>query len=130
MNQTYIYNFWKDTFVQYDRDILDSYSLTKLTKELLCVIGLPVNYEFLNTLNIKFYYNFEQVSVGDKAYVIFGDDYGTKLGVSEQTDQVFSVNLEGEANIRFVNSNIECFLAFLQIILSYQNKAMFGSDDN
>lgn len=87
------------------------------------------NSDFLSDLNISFYNEFERISNEDENYVVIGDDYGTKLCISEKTNAVVSIDVEESMSIRFVNSNIESFLNFLQIYFTRRPELSTADDD-
>ena len=87
-----------------------------------------VNSDFLSDLNISFYNEFERISNKDENYVVIGDDYGTKLCISEKTNAVVSIDVES-ISIRFINSNIKSFLNFLQIYFTRRLELSNADDE-
>lgn len=128
MDKKSITEFWNDTLIRFNMKSLSDYSLSKETQDFLCSIGLPIKCEFLKDLCLSFYDDFEQININDSEYIVIGDDYGTKLCIVGKTGEVVSVDIEGNMNIRFINSNIECFLFFLQIFLT-KKPELAGVDD-
>lgn len=55
MDKESITEFWNDSLVRFNMELLSKCSLTQETKEFLELFGLPVNCEFLKDLNISFY---------------------------------------------------------------------------
>lgn len=94
------------------------------TKKILCDIGLPN--EPLNFIQ----FNFEEIEniKLDEENVIIGNDFATSICINCK-DEVVSIDLENEYPIRFINKNLETFLEFITIFLSYEDKINDADDD-
>ena len=53
---------------------------------------------------------------------------GTNICVNHR-DEIISVDMESEYSIRFINKNLETFLKFIVVILSYENEINEANDD-
>ena len=98
--------------------------LSNNTKKILCDIGLP--YEPLK---------FIQFNIGeiadirlDEEYIIIGNDFGTNICVNHK-DEIVSIDIENEYPIRFINKDLETFLKFVVIFLSYEKEIDEADDD-
>lgn len=128
MDKENVMEFWNDTLIQFNMKQLSNNSLSKKTEDFLNLVGLPVKCDFLNDLSLNFYDGFERITINDSDYIVIGDDYGTKLCIEGESDKIVSVNIEENMNIRFINSNLEFFLEFLQIFFT-KKPELIGVDD-
>ncbi|WP_024833712.1 SUKH-4 family immunity protein [Ruminiclostridium josui] len=129
MDKESITEFWNDSLVRFNMELLSKCSLTQETKEFLELFGLPVNCEFLKDLNISFYNIFEQISIKGCNYIAIGDDYGTKICIRENLNEIISVDIERDMNIRIINSSIEHFINFLQIYFTRRPELSKADDE-
>ena len=106
------------------REEYRSCNLSNNTKKILCDIGLP--YEPLNFIQ----FNIEEIEniKLDEEYVIIGNDFGTNICINHK-DEIFSIDMENEYPIRFINKNLKAFLEFIIIFLSHENEINDADDD-
>lgn len=62
-------------------------------------------------------------------FLIISDDYGTKLGMKENTGEILSIDPDGKLPTRFVNSSILTLLAFLEQYSKERPKLAQASDE-
>lgn len=119
-----IYKYLQEKFKLITREGYRNCNLSNNTKKILCDIGLP--YEPLNFIQ----FNIEEIEniKLDEEYIIIGNDFGTNICVNHK-DEIVSIDTENEYPIRFINKNLETFLEFTIIFLSYENKINAANDD-
>ena len=119
-----VYEYLQDKFNLITREDYRNCSLSNNTKKTLCDIGLPHDpFNFIQ-FNLR---QIENVKL-DEAYIIIGNDLGTNICVNHR-DEIISVDMESEYSIRFINKNLETFLKFIVVILSYENEINEANDD-
>lgn len=118
-----IYEYLQKKFKLITREDYRNCDLSNNTKKILCDIGLP--YEPLDFIQ----FNIEEIEniKLDEEYIIIGNDFGTNICINHK-DEIFSIDMENEYPIRFINKNLEAFLEFIIIFLSHENE-INGADD-
>ena len=119
-----VYECLQEKFNLITREDYRNCDLSNNTKKILCDIGLP--YEPLK---------FIQFNIGeiadirlDEEYIIIGNDFGTNICVNHK-DEIVSIDIENEYPIRFINKDLETFLKFVVIFLSYEKEIDEADDD-
>lgn len=112
-----IYEHLQKKFKLITREEYRNCNLSNNTKKILCDIGLPN--QPLNFIQ----FNIDKIEniIIDKEYVVIGNDFGTNICINSK-DEIVSVDLENEYPIRFINKNLETFLQFIIIFLSYEDQ--------
>lgn len=106
------------------REKYREYDLTNNTKKILCDIGLPLEPLYFIHFNIE---DIENIIL-DEENIIIGDDLGTYICVNSK-DEIVTIDPKGEYPKRFINKNLEAFLEFIVIYLSYED-IMKDTDDD
>ena len=109
---------------------LDHLALPEEAKMFLKSFGLPLEVE--DGLLIHFYAHAEILVIdthSQERFLIIGDDYGTKLGIKENSGEILSIDPDGTLPTRFVNSGILTLLAFLETYLKERPKLAQVSDE-
>ena len=121
-----IMKFWGNSLVALDPQTVENQNLSQETKNLLCTVGIPENHSKIReSLLITFYEDPFPVEFQQENYLVIGDDYGTKIGIKKTTEEIYSIK---ESETRFINSNIEVFLKFLQIYISVEFEKVSDED--
>jgi len=125
-----IIDFFGSSLIPVSNPTLDHFALPEEMKVFLKSFGLPL--EGVDGLLIHFYANAEVLVVdihSQERFLIIGDDYGTKLGMKENTGEILSIDPNGKLPTRFVNSSILTLLAFLETYSKEQPKLAQASDE-
>lgn len=99
-------------------------NLSNTTKKILCDIGLPKEPLKFIQFNIE---EIENIKL-DKEHIIIGNDFGANICINCK-DEIVAIDFENEYPKRFVNKNLETFLKFIIIYLSYEDKINVADDD-
>lgn len=119
-----IYKYLQNNFRLITNEKYRNYNLPYNTKKILCDIGLPdepVNF-------IKFNMEDTENIITDDGYIIIGNDFGTNICINSR-GEIVSVDTENEYPERFINKNLETFLRFIIIFISYRDKIINSDDD-
>ncbi|TCS93245.1 SUKH-4 family immunity protein [Hazenella coriacea] len=108
-----ITGFWGESLEKIHHKTIDKFPLSEETKLFLTSIGLPVQDDFF----ISFYGNDQilELAYESKQIVSIGDDFGTKICIEPDSDQIISIDEQAEYPTRFVNSSITNLLQFMMI---------------
>jgi len=120
--------FFGSSLVPVSSASLDHFALPEDVKRFLKSYGLPLEPGLL----IHFYADaseLEDCIDGQTHFLIIGDDYGTRLGIKEQTGEVLSLSYRTPRPIRFINSSLLAMLVFLQIYKENQPALVQASDE-
>lgn len=112
ISENEILNYWGDNLFKITAQAVEGITIPKYTKNILKDIGLPMS----NMLLVNFYIvGIKYILFRGKGYILIGDDYGTKLGIDMNTEEVFSLPDTEDIHPKFINSNIKFFILFLLI---------------
>lgn len=124
-----ILNFWGQELVSVSAEIPIDSRISENTARFLREVGLPIRGElttWLNKyLNLEFCKNNEILgafSINDTLYFSIASDPAlkqAKICLSSTNDSIYSVALFEKLRIHFINSNLEAFLTFLEIYITY-----------
>lgn len=120
----YICKRLQEEFELITREEYRNYNLSNTTKKILCDIGLPSQPLNFIQFNIE---EIESIKM-DEEHIVIGNDFGTNICINSK-DEIVSVDLENEYPIRFINRNLESFLEFIFIFLSYEDRINDADDD-
>lgn len=120
-----IINFFGPLLSPVPESSLHDVELPEETKDFLLSVGLPPG----GSLLLTFYSSGVTTPRRERRarFLIIGDDYGTQLGLKEQTGEVFSIGLGSIS--RFINSSILTMLLFLAIYMTEQPELIEATDE-
>lgn len=98
--------------------------LSDNTKRILCDVGLPEEPIYFIHFNVD---QIDDIRLNEK-YIVIGNDLGTDIGISLK-EEIVSVDPRHVYPTRFINTNLECFIKFIIIYLSYAEKIIDASDE-
>ena len=78
--------------------------------------------ELKERLLITLYHRPDEVKylkVGGARYAVIGEDEGTNIAVEEETREIYSVDETGTLPIKFINSDVQKFIASLRLYLNW-----------
>ena len=119
-----IYEYLQKKFKLIKREKYREYDLTNNTKNILCDIGLPLEPLYF----IHFYTEDMENIILDEEHIIIGNDLGTNICINNK-DEIVAIDKEGKYPKRFINKNLEAFLEFIVIYLSYEYIMKDTNDD-
>lgn len=123
-------NFLGSSLIPLAGASLDHFALPEETSVFLQSCGLPLELE--DGLLLHFYTEAEALAVytdRQERFLIIGDDYGTRLGIKENTGEIFSIDPDGILPTRLVNSSILVLLAFLETYAKEQPALVEASEE-
>lgn len=127
--QEAIKNYFGDRLKKIPKDVISNeISDTNNLVLFLTEMGLIEGFE-----GITFYFespSIQKIEINGKEYLVLGDDYGTKLCAELTSENIFSVDVEGELPTRYINSSIENFILFIMIFEQYQKSLDEDEDEN
>jgi len=119
---------WEGLLQKFPHDSLNQYSsLNETTKQWFTSIGVPLQNEVL----INFYgldIVQEQLLL-DESFFIIGDDFGTKIAISNNENEIYSIDITGELPKRFINSGIKELMKFLGVYIKHLPQLQEVDDD-
>jgi hypothetical protein len=114
-----IINFFGSSLSPVPESSLHAVELSEETKDFLLSVGLPPG----GSLLLTFYSNGDRITTSierEAHFLIIGDDSMAKLGLKEQTGEVFALGWGRVLPTRFMNSSILKMLVFLMIYMTKQ----------
>ncbi|WPC42644.1 SUKH-4 family immunity protein [Clostridium sp. JS66] len=118
-----IIRFWGDSLKKIDGKLFKESLLSKETIEFLIRVGLPIDNDVL--INFK---NSSEIKENDK-FITIGDDFGTQIGIHQNTNEIISFDSTNELPQRFINTNIKSLLQFLMIYIDNQLRLADAADE-
>lgn len=109
-----IYQAFGDNLRPVPEKALAQRDLSPATRSFLTSVGLPRKCPLQVTLydDDRLLRPFTSAGI---TYYALGNDYGTTIGIRAKTDETWSFDEEGELPLRFINSRIQQFVAFLAL---------------
>lgn len=134
-------NTYKNVFANYKLVPRAKYrecNLPEVETKILCEQGLP-ELQFLNNIQDKIYLDNSDIQkhqfiygyqpqLEDK-FIVIGEDNGTLICMNSNYE-IVCVDFAYENSLRFMNSNLECFLEFISIYFEYSNKIPDNNKDD
>lgn len=119
-----IYEYWKNNFVLIKQEKYRDCNLSDNTKRILCDVGLPEEPIYFIHFNVN---QADEIRYNEKNMVI-GDDFGTDICIGIK-EEIVSVDPRHVYPVRFINTSLECFIRFIIIFLSFEEKITDADDD-
>jgi hypothetical protein len=113
MNQT-IKQFLGNEVVKVPLTLISHSSISESVKDFLTSVGLPTR----SGLLFPFFKRSEDFSVWnyeEHSYLVLAEERGQKLCLDLETGNIFVVDSRNELPTRFVNSDIESLIEFIQV---------------
>ena len=117
-------NYLQENYKLITREDYRNCDLSDNTKKILCDVGLPYEPFCFVKFNIE---EIENIKL-DEEHIIIGNDFDINICINKR-NEVVVIDTKNEYPIRFINKNLESFLHFIIIFLSYKDKINEADDD-
>lgn len=118
------FEYLKKNFELYTQEEYKKSNLSQSTKRILCEIGLPEEPIEAVQFNMR---STKKITVIN-GNVVIGNNEGTYICVNTQ-DEIIAIDPQSELPIRFINKNLNSFLDYIVIFLTFRDKALSASDE-
>ena len=119
-----IYEYLEKNFRLTKQEKYRNCNLSDNIKRILCDVGLPEEPIYFIHFNID---QTDSISLNEK-YIIIGNDLGTDICI-DLKEEIVSVDPQNVYPTRFINTDLECFIKFIFIYLSYEEKIIEAQDE-